>query len=60
MKIEQDIKLDFQDVLLVPQRSTIQSRADVKLIREFQFYHSPKIWTGIPIMISNMDFVTIN
>jgi GMP reductase len=54
MRIEQDIKLDFCDVLLRPKRSTLNSRKDVNLEREFKFYHSKKIWKGIPIMSSNM------
>lgn len=55
MKISQDVKLDFDDVLLVPQRSKHSSRKDVVLEREFKFYHSPRIWKGIPICVSNMD-----
>ncbi|MFT4313421.1 MAG: GMP reductase [Candidatus Woesearchaeota archaeon] len=55
MRIENDIKLDFDDVLLKPKRSTLTSRKDVILEREFTFNHSPKVWTGIPIIASNMD-----
>lgn len=54
MKIEQDTKLDFDDLLLKPSRSTLDSRADVKLEREFKFYHSNKTWSGIPIISANM------
>ncbi len=54
MRIEDDIKLDFNDVLLKPKRSTLSSRKEVLLEREFTFYHSPKKWTGIPIMTANM------
>ena len=54
MRIEEDIKLDFNDVLLKPKRSTLFSRKEVDLNREFHFYHSPKKWSGIPIMASNM------
>lgn len=54
VKISSDIKFDFDDVLIRPQRSTLISRADVILEREFQFYHSPRIWQGIPIVCSNM------
>ncbi len=54
MRILDDIKLDYQDVLLRPKRSTLKSRKDVILERTFTFYHSPKIWTGIPIMTANM------
>lgn len=54
MHIEQEVKLDFNDVLLRPKRSTLSSRKDVQLEREFKFYHSPKIWKGIPLMTANM------
>jgi len=57
MKIEQDIKLDFSDVLIRPKRSTLESRKDVILEREFKFPHSKQIWKGIPIIASNMDTV---
>jgi GMP reductase len=57
MKIDQEIKLDFSDVLIRPKRSTIESRSDVNLEREFKFPHSPQIWKGIPIIASNMDTV---
>jgi len=54
MRIIDDVKLDYQDVLLRPKRSTLESRKDVLLERTFTFYHSPKKWTGIPIMTANM------
>jgi GMP reductase len=54
MRILDDVKLDYQDVLLRPKRSTLTSRKDVLLERTFSFYHSPKEWTGIPIMTANM------
>ena len=57
MRIEHDIKLDYQDVLFKPKRSTLTSRRDVELERTFKFYNSKKEWTGIPIMASNMDGV---
>ena len=57
MKIEQDIKLDFSDVLIRPKRSTLESRSEVNLEREFKFPHSTQIWKGIPIIASNMDTV---
>ena len=54
MRIEDDIKLDYADVLLRPKRSTLTSRKEVDLTRQFNFYHSNKTWQGIPIIASNM------
>ena len=55
MIIEDDIKLDYSDVLIRPKRSTLTSRFDVDLQRTYTFYHSGDEWTGVPIMTSNMD-----
>lgn len=55
-KIINENKLDFDDVLIVPQRSTLTSRSDINLERTFKFYHSPRTWSGIPIVCSNMSF----
>ncbi|GGZ68134.1 GMP reductase [Algibacter mikhailovii] len=57
MRIEQDIKLGFKDVMIRPKRSTLKSRSEVHLERQFKFLHSPFTWTGIPIMAANMDTV---
>lgn len=57
MRIEQDIKLDYKDVLFKPKRSKLESRRDVDLTRTFKFHNSGNEWTGIPIMSSNMDGV---
>ncbi|KJD36247.1 guanosine 5'-monophosphate oxidoreductase [Tamlana sedimentorum] len=57
MRIEYDIKLGFKDVMFRPKRSTLKSRSEVSLEREFKFLHSPETWTGIPIMAANMDTV---
>lgn len=54
MHIEQEVKLDFSDVLLRPKRSTLSSRKEVDIERSFSFYHSSKKWTGIPLMTANM------
>ncbi len=58
MRIESDIKLDFQDVLLKPKRSTIKSRKEIDLNRTFKFRYSDVEWTGVPIIASNMASVT--
>jgi GMP reductase len=55
MKINNDIKLDFDDVLLVPQRSRAASRQEVVLEKTISFYHSEQKWNGVPIMAANMD-----
>ena len=57
MLIEDDVKLDYSDVLIRPKRSTLTSRNDVELSRTYTFYHSKKEWTGVPIMASNMDTI---
>ncbi len=57
MRIEDGIKLDFDDVLLRPKRSTLGSRAEVLLERTFTFRHGKAPWTGVPIIASNMDGV---
>ena len=57
MRIEDEIKLDFKDVLIRPKRSTLSSRREVNLERTYKFKHSDKIWRGVPIMASNMDGV---
>lgn len=58
MRIESDVKLDFQDVLLKPKRSTIESRKDIGLTRTFKFRHGIGEWAGVPIISSNMASVT--
>ncbi len=57
MRIEEEIKLDYSDVLLRPKRSTLKSRKEVDLRRTYKFKHSNKEWLGIPIIASNMDGV---
>ena len=57
MLIEDDIKLDFKDVLIRPKRSTLASRKEVDLNRTYKFKHSGQEWTGVPIMAANMDGV---
>ncbi len=57
MRIENDIKLGFTDVMIRPKRSTLSSRAQVSLDRNFSFLHSDHKWNGIPIMAANMDTV---
>ena len=68
MRIEPDIKLDYNNCLLRPKRSTLGSRKDVRLERRFKFRnYKAAHWAdlvrdeydyqGIPIMAANMDGV---
>ena len=57
MKIENDIKLDFIDVLIRPKRSTLSSRSEVTVTKTLNFAKSKQSWTGVPIITSNMDTV---
>ena len=57
MRIENELKLDFKDVLFKPKRSTLKSRKDVDLTRSIKFPHSEQVWSGIPIAAANMDTV---
>lgn len=57
MRIEEDLKLGFKDVLIRPKRSTLQSRSQVELERSFTFRHSGLSWSGVPIIAANMDTV---
>jgi len=57
MRIENDVKLDYSDVLFRPKRSTMGSRSQVSLERTYTFRNSKQSYTGIPIMAANMDGV---
>lgn len=68
MRIENEVKLDYKDVLIRPKRSTLKSRSEVKLEREFIFrnyqpsFHDSldnrhEHYRGVPIMAANMDGV---
>ena len=64
MRIENDVKYDYSDVLIRPKRSTLGSRKDVDLERGFKFRNyegetvdSYRHYRGVPIMASNMDGV---
>jgi GMP reductase len=57
MRIENDPKLDFRDVLIRPKRSTLGSRSHVDVNRTFHFAHTGKDWTGFPLIAANMDVV---
>jgi len=57
MRIEQDMKLDYKDVLICPKRSTLKSRSQVRLERKFKFRNSKAEYEGVPLMAANMDGV---
>ncbi len=57
MRIENEIKLGFKDVMIRPKRSTLKSRSQVSLDRNFTFVNSGKKWSGVPIIAANMDTV---
>lgn len=57
MKISQDRKLGFNDVYIIPRKSTIKSRSEISLEKTFYFYHSPRSLTCVPIFCSNMASV---
>jgi len=53
MRIENELKLDYSDVLLRPKRSRLGSRKEVSIKRNFLHID----WDGVPIMAANMDGV---
>lgn len=57
--IEDDVKLDFKDVLIRPKRSTLKSRSDVDLSRVLHFCNAKKRFPDdmVPILAANMDTV---
>lgn len=57
MRIENEIKLGFKDVMFRPKRSTLKSRSQVNLERKYKFRNSGVEWTGVPVMAANMDTV---
>ena len=57
MRIEEELKLDYSDVLFRPKRSTLKSRKDVNLLRTYRFKYCKNEWSGIPIIAANMDGV---
>lgn len=57
MRIIEDVKLDYKDVLICPKRSTLESRKEVDIIREIKFKHSSRVLKTFPIIAANMDGV---
>ena len=54
MRIIDEIQLDFDDVLIAPQRSTLNSRADVNPWRDFSEENHGARMFCIPIVAANM------
>lgn len=57
MQIITEPKLDFDDVLIRPKRTSLSSRSEVDLVRNFIMPHTHYVLTGTPIIASNMDTV---
>jgi GMP reductase len=72
MRIENEVLLDYSDVLIRPKRSTLKSRSDVSLERSYTFRNyvsgpnetmnevfdrNYSQYKGVPIMAANMDGV---
>lgn len=57
MRIESEIKIGFKDVLIRPKRSTLKSRSQVDLSRDYIFRHTQSSWRGVPVVAANMDTV---
>ena len=55
--ISEDIKLDYDDVLIIPERSGVSSRKLVCLETTAEFADRNAKFRGIPIMAANMDGV---
>ena len=55
MRLDTELKLNYEDVLLKPKRSTLSSRRDVEMEREFTFRNSQMSYKCLPIIASNMD-----
>jgi len=66
MRIDNEVRLDYKDVLIRPKRSTLKSRKQVSLERGFTFRNyipdfpeniEDEHYRGVPIMAANMDGV---
>jgi len=55
MKIDYTPQLDFNNVLIRPKRTVLNSRSNVDMEREFKFPHSKQVWKGVPVIAANMD-----
>jgi len=53
MNLENEIKLDFSDILIRPKRSTLESRNQVDLVKYFKPKYGSE-FSGVPIIAANM------
>lgn len=53
-QIRDSIELDFCDVLFRPKRTTLNSRSEADVIREYKFKYYPKTIKSCGIMVANM------
>lgn len=53
-QIRDSIELDFCDVLFRPKRTTLNSRSEADIIREFKFKYYPNVIKSCGIMAANM------
>ena len=54
MRIQDDIQLDYCDVLLRPKRSALSSRSEVDVLRQYTFRWCPRVLQGTGIISANM------
>ena len=53
-QIRDSIELDFCDVLFRPKRTTLNSRSEADIVREFKFKYYPNVIKSCGIMAANM------
>jgi GMP reductase len=57
MRIENEIKFNYEDVLIRPKRSDAPSRKSVELIRTFKMPYSGQAFTCLALIAANLDSV---
>ena len=57
MQIFNEKQLDYSDVLIKPRRSSLSSRKEVNILRDYKFKWCPKVITGTGIMQANMGTI---
>ncbi len=55
MKFEDGVKLDFDDVLIKPKRSTLATRSGVDITKGYNYLHADTRELTVPIIAANMD-----